>query len=450
MYGQQNIEWKEKWKDEYLKWICGFANAKGGNLFIGKNDAGTITGLDNYQKLMEDIPNKIQNYLGIICNVNLHYENNLYFIEIETEPYPYPISYKGQYHFRSGSTKQELKGIALDKFLLNKQGKCWDSVPIPNVEIKDLKQETLQLFRNKAYNSKRVNDSVLTDDDKTIIENLDLNENEYLKLAAILLFHPKPEKFITGAYIKIGYFETDDDLRFQNVVYGNLFQQIEQTLDLIKNKYLKAYIHYDGIDRIEEYIFPEPVIREALLNAICLKDYSSNTPIQIRIYSNKIIFWNTGQLPENWTIEKLTVRHPSQPFNPDVANAFFRAGYVESWGRGTINMINECQKKGILPPQFLYDFSGFSVVLFKYTENDLKQKDLKDWQIKIILYIQDKGAISNNEVQNICNVSKRTASTYLSELEMVYITKIGKTGKGTSYILKGQQRGKDYENNNKN
>ncbi len=110
---QQNIEWKEKWKDEYLKWICGFANAKGGNLFIGKNDNGRVTGLDNYQKLMEDIPNKIQNYLGIICNVNLYQENEKYFIEIETEPYPYPISYKGQYHYRSGSTKQELKGIAL-------------------------------------------------------------------------------------------------------------------------------------------------------------------------------------------------------------------------------------------------------------------------------------------------------------------------------------------------
>ncbi len=435
---QQNIEWKQSWRDEYLKWICGFANAKGGKLFIGKDDNGIIIGIDNYKRLMDDIPNKIQNYLGIICNVNLHQESEKYFIEIETEPYPYPISYKGQYHYRSGSTKQELKGIALDKFLLNRQGKCWDSVPVPNVKIEDLKQETLQLFRKKAYNSKRVNDSVLKDDDKTIIENLDLNENEYLKRAAILLFHPKPEKFITGAYIKIGYFETDDDLRFQNVVYGNLFEQIEQALDLIKNKYLKAYIRYEGIDRIEEYIFPESVIREALLNAVCHKDYSSNTPIQIRIYENKIIFWNSGQLPENWTIEKLRIRHPSQPFNPDIANTFFRAGYVEAWGRGTINMINECKKKGILPPHFIYDFSGFIVELFKYTEKDLKQKDLKDWQIKIILHIQDKGATSNNEVQKICNVSKRTASTYLSDLESSYINKIGKTGKGTSYVLKGQ------------
>jgi len=182
-------------------------------------------------------------------------------------------------------------------------------------------------------------------------------------------------------------------------------------------------------------------MREALLNAVCHKDYSSNTPIQIRIYENKIILWNSGQLPENWTIEKLIVRHPSQPFNPDIANTFFRAGYVEAWGRGTINMISECRKKGILPPRFIYDFSGFIVELYKYTEKELKNKNFKNWQIRIILYIQDKGAITNTEVQEICDVSKRTATTYLSDLESNYIEKIGKTGKGTNYILKGQQRG---------
>lgn len=62
----------------------------------------------------------------------------------------------------------------------------------------------------------------------------------------------------------------------------------------------------------------------------------------------------------------------------------------------------------------------------------------KDWQIKIILHVQNKGVITNKEVQEICKVSKRTASTYLSDLEQEYLTKIGRTGKGTSYILKGQ------------
>lgn len=95
----QNIEYKSVWKDEYLKWICGFANAQGGTLYIGKDDN------------------------GIVAAVNLHETAEGEFFEIEVEPHPNPVNYKGEYHFRSGSTKQELKGAALDKFLLHKYGK---------------------------------------------------------------------------------------------------------------------------------------------------------------------------------------------------------------------------------------------------------------------------------------------------------------------------------------
>lgn len=119
----QNIEWKESWRDEYLKWICGFANAKGGKIIIGKNDKGYVIGIDKYKKLMDDIPNKIQNQLGIVCDVDLKEHEDKKYIEIDVKPYDVPISYQGKYHYRSGSTKQELKGNALNDFLLKKAGK---------------------------------------------------------------------------------------------------------------------------------------------------------------------------------------------------------------------------------------------------------------------------------------------------------------------------------------
>jgi len=224
MTENQNIEYKESWRDEYLKWICGFANANGGSIFIGKNDAGKVVGVAGAKKLLEDIPNKVKDILGIIVDVNLHQTEKGDFIEIIVEAYPYPVNYKGQYHYRSGSTKQELKGVALDKFMLQRKGKRWDGVPVPNVSVDDLKKETFDFFRKKAIKAQRIEEDVLTDSNELLIDNLQLNENEYLKRAAILLFHPNPEKFVTGAYIKIGYFETDDDLKFQDEVHGNLFE----------------------------------------------------------------------------------------------------------------------------------------------------------------------------------------------------------------------------------
>ena len=96
MKENQNTEWKESWRDEYIKWICGFANAAGGILVIGKNNKGDVTGVDHAEKLMVDIPNKIRDILGIIVDVNLKKARGKEFIEILVESYPYPVSYKGQ------------------------------------------------------------------------------------------------------------------------------------------------------------------------------------------------------------------------------------------------------------------------------------------------------------------------------------------------------------------
>ena len=95
----QHIEYKETWRDEYIKWVSGFANADGGKLYIGINDKGEVTGVADAKKLLEDIPNKIKDTLGILVDVNGKSKSKKNYLEISVEPYPYPISYKGQYHY---------------------------------------------------------------------------------------------------------------------------------------------------------------------------------------------------------------------------------------------------------------------------------------------------------------------------------------------------------------
>ena len=138
----QNIEYKESWRDEYLKWICGFANAHGGRLLVGVNDKGQVIGIENPKKLIEDIPNKVRDVMGILVEVNCFEENHQPYIEVVVEPYPYPISYHGHYYQRSGATNQELKGAALDRFMLRRLGKTWDGVPVPYLSVDDLDNNT--------------------------------------------------------------------------------------------------------------------------------------------------------------------------------------------------------------------------------------------------------------------------------------------------------------------
>ena len=144
----QNIEWKLSWRDEYLKWICGFANAEGGTLVIGKNDKGELVGVANAKRLLEEIPNKVRDILGVVVAVNLHTQDGRDWLEIVVNAYPSPISYRGEYHLRSGSTKQELKGAALDR--LRKLGRHWDGVPVPHVTMQDLEPRSLAAFRKMA------------------------------------------------------------------------------------------------------------------------------------------------------------------------------------------------------------------------------------------------------------------------------------------------------------
>ncbi|SEO13910.1 ATP-dependent DNA helicase RecG [bacterium A37T11] len=418
MAESQYVEYKSSWRDEYLKWICGFANAHGGRIYIGMDDGGKVVGLADAAKLLEDIPNKVRDILGIIVDVNLHKTAEGDYIEISVDAHPNPVDYKGQYHYRSGSTKQELKGAALDRFLLQKKGKRWDGVPVPNVTVDDLKQETFDFFRKRGVRSQRLDEESLNDGNEHLLANLELLENKYLKRAALLLFHPRPEKFVTGAYIKIGYFESDADLIFQDEVHGNLFEQIEKAMDLLFTKYIKAIISYEGIHRVETYEYPKEAVREALLNALAHKMYEGFVPIQISVYSDKIMMWNQGHMPDNWTMEKLLAKHPSVPYNPDIANAFFRSGYIEAWGRGFTKMTGQCIQAGLPEPLYDYDMSGFWVVFRKdiYHREYLGTLHLNDRQVDALLFFKEKGEIVNSEYVKKFGVTDRTARRDLTEL----------------------------------
>ena len=374
MIESQHTEFKRNWRDDYLKWIAGFANAEGGRLLLGIADDGNVVGLENAERLLEDIPNKVRDTLGIVVDVNLKRSHNLCFIEVVVEPYPYPVSYKGEYHYRTGSTKQELKGAALDRFLLQKQGLHWDGVPVPRLTVNQLNITTIQLFKQRAIKSQRLSEQVLDDTQDQLLDKLRLTSGDYLKRAAALLFHSDPEQFVSGAWIKIGYFEQDDaDLRYQDEVHGDLFYQLEHCIELLHRKYLKALIGYKGLYRHENYPIPVVALREALLNALVHKDYTSAIPIQISVYPDKMMIWNPGSLPQSWTMAQLLAKHASKPFNPDIANVFFRAGLIESWGRGIERIQNACKSAEYAPQvQWQLETDGIWTV-FYYASAYVKQ-----------------------------------------------------------------------------
>lgn len=354
------VEWKESWRDEYLRWLCGFANADGGTLIIGMNDRGEPVGAPDADRLLVDLPNKVRDTLGLVVPVRAVTKKGKTLVEVEVAPSLPPISYKGEYHFRSGSTKQQLTGNALSTFLLRRFGRTWDGSPVPNLAVRDLSREAFKRFKAHAKGGKRLPPGALTATRAELIEKLRLTEGKMLKRAALLLFHEDPERWVTGAYVKVGMFLSESDLAFHDEVHGDLFTQMDTTMELLLTKYMAAMISYRGLTRLETYPVPEAALREALLNALIHKDYSSGTPVQIRVYRDKLRISNAGELPAAWTAETLLRTHDSRPPNPDIANTFFRAGLIEAWGRGYEMIREACQEAGAPEPNIATE-GGFRV-----------------------------------------------------------------------------------------
>ncbi|RYE27481.1 MAG: transcriptional regulator [Sphingobacteriaceae bacterium] len=437
---QQNIEYKQSWRDEYLKWICGFANAQGGRIFIGVDDNGQVYGLEDYKRLMDDIPNKAVNHLGLVVDVNLHEELGKHYIEIIVPVSSVPIAYHGVYHYRSGSTKQELKGIALQNMLLKKMGKKWEDIPVEGATIDDLNKITIQSFITKAVNKGRIPADVSKDEIETLLKNLGLiTEQNHLTNAAILLFGNRAAMVSVTSNFKIGRFgKSNDDLLFQDIVETNLFDMADKVMEVLTAKYLIRPISYIGLERMEPLEYPEPALREAVLNAIIHKDYSSTYTL-LRVYDDHLHLWNPGKLAEELSIDELRKEHSSFPRNKNIANVFFKAGYIESWGRGTNKIINSCVEAGLPEPVLSEEQGGISITFLKniYNEEYLQKQDFNSRQVKAILYIKEHGKITNAEYQKINSVGKTLATQELQNLiSKNMIVQSGSKGRGSMYELK--------------
>ena len=246
-----------------------------------------------------------------------------------------------------------------------------------------------------------------------------------------MAFHPDPEKWVTGAYIKVAYFENEADILYQDEIHGPLLLQVEKTMELIYTKYMKALVSYDGIYRKETFFFPKDAFRELLLNAVIHKDYLSTTPIQIRIYKDKIRLWNDGALPKEVTVDSLFKEHVSRPCNPNIANVFFKCGMVESWARGFEKIAAYCKELNARLPEIDLSLGGVTARCFasdaylelmkehKVGDNGTNIGDMSPKMSSnedIFNLICENKDITTQQIADTLGISKRTVLRRLSEM----------------------------------
>ncbi|MDR0523754.1 MAG: putative DNA binding domain-containing protein [Candidatus Methanoplasma sp.] len=358
-----STEWKSIWKDEYLKVVCAFANSKsGGKLRIGINDDGEPVGVSDPKSTMKEISDTVINTLGIYPEISLDKKTKV--ITISVSPSSAPVDLRGKYYVRVGNTTREARGRELERIVSGKRGSSWIDAAVDGIDASQLDRGAFEFFRKKASDAKKLSRESLSVPDGELLDKLGLSIDGKLTRAAILLFHPHPDEILLGSYVKIGMFK-GSDLLYHDEVSCPFILMHARVMDLLNTKYSKKGVTYDGISRVETDPYPGDALRECVTNAIMHNDYSSRTPIQIRIWGDeKMMVTDRGSVPSGWTVDTLLSPHASIPFNPVLARTLAYAGDVETWGRGIERIMESYEGYGPgMRPEFEITESSFSVTL---------------------------------------------------------------------------------------
>jgi ATP-dependent DNA helicase RecG len=218
---------------------------------------------------------------------------------------------------------------------------------------------------------------------------------------------------------------------------GNLIMSLQAVLNQLNHKFLTRPIEFEGMHRIEKGEYPLAAVREMLLNALVHRNYMG-APVQIRVYDGKISIWNEGGLPAGLTVDALKRSHASKPRNPVIADVAFKGGFIDAWGRGTIKILDACKSAGLPEPDMQEMDGGFNVALFKnvLTEEELVKLGLNQRQVKAVMYVKEKGKITNKNYQQLNDCSRNTASNDLTDLVKKGVFKTSEVrGAGAYYQL---------------
>ncbi len=419
------------------KTISSFSNANGGTLIIGVTDSEEIKGVELGENTLEQLANRIKQHTDpkiypSISTVNLN-GNDVVIIEVK-ESLEKPVFYRGSAYKRVGKSTHKLKSSEIRNLAKNSGRKFqWDEQICEEASLDDIDEEKVRQFLQTARNKRDLD----IDPDISMeeaLERLNILKDGNPTNAGILLFGKNPQRFFRQTETRCAKFKgTKAQKPFldMKVLEGTISQQIDRAEKFVLDNMKKeAWIEPGDVDRKEKWEYPPDAVREAIVNAICHRDYQTTSNVQIRMFDDRIEIWNPGKLPEPLTPESLKEKHESIPKNPLIARMFFLVKKIEQWGTGTNEMVDMCLEHGLPEPEFEETDASFVVTIRKkiLTEEKMEELGLNERQKKAFKRIEEKESITRSEYEDMFGISERTANRELSQL--VDLNLIEKKGKG--------------------
>ncbi len=432
--------------DPMAETLVAFANTDGGTLVVGVDAKGRPTGTTYPDELegalfaavarcrppIQTDWQQEETAAGIVILIRVPRSPELHSLD------------DGRVLVRAGMANRPLSGDQIRHLATTKSSGDYEAEVVPGANQSNLDDEVIAEYLEKRAERTRRPETLSTDELLSEIGALD--EAGRPTVAGLLLFCANPQAFFPQSGLTFVRF-VGTELRGENglagygrreEIGGPLARLVERTWTvLLEEMHVGAVVK--GLEREERTEYPLFAVREALVNAVCHRDYRlRGRRIEIRKFADRLEIISPGGLPGFITLDNIVDEHFSR--NPRIVGGLYHWGYIEELGLGVDRMIEEMTQAGHPPPAFKETTYSFTVSLSNVRERPPTprwERTMNERQAKALAYIRENGRITNREYHRICpNVSPETLRLDLVDLvERGLLLKIG-AKKGTYYILK--------------
>jgi ATP-dependent DNA helicase RecG len=320
------------------------------------------------------------------------------------------------------------------------QSRPFEDRPAPGATLDDIDSEAVATFVRRARAERQFPlpvDAPLT----TVLTHLNLLCDRQPTQAALLLFSRQPQRFTPAAEVRCMHFHGTEVRRpapYYQIFQGTLFEQVDRATNFALGV-LNRGVGTRALSPQAPVIFeiPPDVIREAIVNAIAHRDYTSGAAVQVSVFSDRVEIWNPGVLPPPLTPEGLRQPHRSIAHNPRIAEALFLARYIEKYGTGTLMMIRESAAHALPEPDFEQRGGEFVTTVWRdwLTASVVDRLNLNERQLKALSHIKSAGRITNADYQQISMTTRKTATRDLDSLVVKGVFQRVGEKRGSHYVL---------------
>jgi len=352
--------------------LCAFLNGTGGKVIFGATESGRIPGqdvTDMTQREIAEALKRIEPAAKIGMSIVPMPQSSKRLIVLEARPIAthQPYLYDGRAYMRVGSTTTAMPRERLLQALndgAHPDGH-WEKQSARGYSINDLSRSLVRDIVRRGMAAKRIR-SIASEKIPDILRKFGLLNGGKPNNAAVVLF----AKEVSGDYpqcrLHMARFQGIDKREIIDEyppTTGNAFDLLDEAMIFLRKHIPVSMRVISGqLQHVEEPLLPMDALREAVTNALCHREYSEyNTDVTVQIYDNRVEVWNPGRLPERLSISKLKRPHESIPRNPLIAKVFYLGGFIEAWGRGTLDIVRYCVEAGHPEPEFEEDHGTFIV-----------------------------------------------------------------------------------------